>query len=303
MDTLLGTARRGHPGLFWTGAAMAALSVVVLVLAGVDQRELLGAPLWFKPLKFTISFTFYLLTLAWLLGRLPGPALRRTGWAIVAASVIEIVIIGGQAARGERSHFNDDGGLGSLLFSIMGAAAVGLLLLTAVVGVRFLRERSQERDLATAIRFGLGVSLVGMSTGILMSINGGHAVGVVDGGPGLLLLGWSTTGGDLRVSHFVGLHAVQAMPLLVAVLARWAPRFDLATRVRLIRVVGIGYLGLVLLLTWQALRGQPLLAPDLLTLVALGVLVAGPGFGLRAATGRRSAPARPEVPAPVGSAG
>ena len=55
MDTLLGTARRGHPGLFWTGAAMAAPAVAVLVLAGVDQRELLGAPLWFKPLKFTIS--------------------------------------------------------------------------------------------------------------------------------------------------------------------------------------------------------------------------------------------------------
>ena len=110
----------------------------------------------------------------------------------------------------------------------MGAAAVGLLLLTAAVGGALPAGALQEPDLATAIRFGLGVSLVGMSTGILMSINGGHAVGVVDGGPGLLLLGWSTTGGDLRVSHFVGLHAVQAMPLLVAVLARWAPRFDLA---------------------------------------------------------------------------
>ena len=302
MDTLLGTARRGHPGLFWTGAAMAALSVVVVVLAGVDQRELLGAPLWFKPLKFTISFTFYLLTLAWLLGRLPGPALRRTGWAIVAASVIEIVIIGGQAARGERSHFNDDGDLGSLLFSIMGAAAVGLLLLTAAVGVRFLRERSQERDLATAIRFGLGVSLVGMSTGILMSINGGHSVGVVDGGPGLLLLGWSTTGGDLRVSHFVGLHAVQAMPLVAAVLARWAPQLDLATRVAVVRVVGSAYLGLILLLTWQALRGQPLLGPDLLTVTGLGVVLAGTAVGLRAVARARRTPARSDVPEQARSA-
>ena len=232
MDTLLRTARRGHPGLFWTGLAMVALAAGLLVLAVLDQRELLGAPLWFKPLKFAVSFAFYLLALAWLLGRLPRPALRWTGWAIVAASAIEIVIITGQAARGERSHFNDDGGIGTALFGVMGAAAAGLMLLTAAVGVRFLRERAEERDLASAIRFGLGLSLVGMISGILMSINGGHAVGVADGGPGLPLLGWSTTGGDLRVAHFVGLHAVQAMPLLVAVLAGTAVGLRAALRGR-----------------------------------------------------------------------
>ena len=301
MDTLLRTARRGHPGLFWTGIAMVALTAGLLVLAVLDQRELLGAPLWFKPLKFAISFAFYLLALAWLLGRLPRPALRWTGWAIVAASVIEIVIIAGQAARGERSHFNDDGGIGTALFGVMGAAAAGLMLLTAAIGVRFLRERAEERDLASAIRFGLGLSLVGMVSGILMSINGGHAVGVADGGPGLPLLGWSTTGGDLRVAHFVGLHAVQAMPLLVAVLAGWAPRLDLAARLGVVRVVGTGYLGLVLLLTWQALRGQPLLAPDLVTLVTLGVLLAGTAVGLRATLRGRPAPAGTRVPATAGS--
>ncbi len=35
---------------------------------------------------------------------------------------------------------------------------------------------------------------------------------------------------------------------------------------------GISYLGLVGLLTWQALRGQPLVAPDALTLGTLFVL-------------------------------
>ena len=291
MTAVLAVARRGHRGLFAFAVAMAVLTPVLAVLAVVDDRVLLGAPLWFKPLKFAISFAFYLLALAWLLGRLPRPALRWTGWAIVAASVIEIVIIAGQAARGERSHFNDDGGIGTALFGVMGAAAAGLMLLTAAIGVRFLRERAEERDLASAIRFGLGLSLVGMVSGILMSINGGHAVGVADGGPGLPLLGWSTTGGDLRVAHFVGLHAVQAMPLLVAVLAGWAPRLDLAARLGVVRVVGTGYLGLVLLLTWQALRGQPLLAPDLVTLVTLGVLLAGTAVGLRAALRGRPAPA------------
>jgi hypothetical protein len=300
METVLATARRGHPGLFWTALAMAALSAGIVLLAVFDQRELLGAPLWFKPLKFTISFTVYLMALAWFIGLLPQPALRRTGWALVALSVIEMVIIGGQAARGVRSHFNDDGGLGSLLFSIMGAAAVGLLLFTAVIGIRFLRERSDAPDMSTAIRLGLGVSVVGMLTGIVMSINGGHAVGVLDGGPGLPLVGWSTTGGDLRVSHFVGLHALQLLPLFAAVLARWAPGLDAVARTGVIRVVAAGFLGLTVLLAWQALRAQPLLAPDLATVAVFGALAIGTGLGIRAVV-QRSARSVGQVPAGVAS--
>ncbi len=184
MDTLLGTARRGHPGLFWTAVAMTALAVAFLVLAVVDQRELVGAPLWFKPLKFAISIAAYTATLAWMLGRLPAPALQRTGWAMVAGLWIEILIIGGQAARGQLSHFNDDGGTGSLLFAIMGASITVVFFLNAAVAVRFLRERSIEADLAVAVRIGLLVTLVGMSLGFLLTASGGHTVGLPDGGAG-----------------------------------------------------------------------------------------------------------------------
>ena len=208
------------------------------MLAVFDQRELLGAPLWFKPLKFTISFTVYLLVLAWLLGRLPGRPCGAPAGPSSPASVIEIVIIGGQAARGMRSHFNDDGGLGSLLFSIMGAAAIGLMLLTAAVGVRFLRERSDGPGSGHGDPARPGC-VPGRHVHRDRDEHQRRARGRgrrrrAGAAPGRLEHHRRRPAGR----HFVGLHALQLMPLFAAVLTRWAPRLDLAARVRVIRVVG-----------------------------------------------------------------
>lgn len=298
MNAILADARRGHPGLFGFAAVMAALTVVCVALAVVDQRTLLGAPLWFKPLKFAISLTFYSATMSWMLSMLPRGTMRRAGWVLVTAATLEMVIIVGQAARGVASHFNADGGSGTLLYSLMGATVMVIFFAGVGVAVRFLRERDLEPAMATAIRLGLLVSLLGMSIGMLISAHGAHAVGVPDGGPGLPLVGWSTTGGDLRIGHFVGLHALQALPLLAGLLSAigW---HDTRARLQALVVAGAGYTGFVVLLTWQALRAQPLLAPDALTLAALAVLVAGTGGALllvhRTAGSRAAAPATPAL--------
>lgn len=277
--TVVSTARRGHPGLYGFAVAMAALAVVLAVAALVDQRTLMGAVVWVKPLKFAVSFVAYAGALAWMLGQLQVPALRRTGWVIVAASVVEMVVIVGQAARGVRSHFNDDTVGDQLLFALMGATIVVLYLATAAIALRFLREPGRDRAAGTAIRLGLLVGLVGLAVGFVMSGTGSHAVGVADGGPGLPFVGWSTTGGDLRVAHFAGMHALQALPLLAAALAATG-RFTEAARTRIVVVAALAYGAVVVLLTWQALRGQPLLAPDALTLGALAVVVLGAAAAL-----------------------
>jgi hypothetical protein len=288
MNAVLADARRGHPGLHRFAVAMAGLSVVLAVLALVDQRELMGAVVWVKPLKFAISFVAYSGALAWMLGQLREPAFRRTGWVIVAASAIEMVIITVQAARGVRSHFNDDTTGDALLFAVMGATIVVLYLATVAIALRFLREPGRDRAAGAAIRLGLLVGLVGLGVGVIMSVIGSHAVGVPDGGPGLAFVGWSTTGGDLRIGHFVGMHALQALPLLAAALAATG-RFTEGARTRIVTVAAVGYAAVVLLVTWQALRGQPLLAPDALTLGTLAVVVAGTVGALAAGRERVSA--------------
>jgi hypothetical protein len=297
LSDVLGAARRGHPGLFWFAAVMGALTVAAAVGLVVDDRVLLGAPVWLKPLKFAASFGLYALTLAWMASLVQrGRRIATvTGWVLVAMTAVEIVIIVGQAARGVRSHFNDDTPFDQALFSVMGSAVALIWLATAVLAVVVVRQRIADRVVAWSIGLGLLVSLLGMAVGLLMTGQpggGAHSVGVPDGGPGLPVVGWSTTGGDLRVGHFVGLHALQVIPLLGAVLAA-VPRRVLPehARLRLVVVAAAGYLGLVGLLTWQALRGQPLLAPDATTLAAAGMLLAAVagGAALAAVTGRRAA--------------
>jgi hypothetical protein len=285
------TVRWHRPLLVLTGA-MALLAIVAAAGLVTDDRTLVGAAIWAKPFKFAVSFALYALTLAWMLAVLP----RRSrlgewsGTVIVAVSFIEMAIITGQTVRGHRSHFNNTNPFDSVLWSIMGASIMVLFVAHLIIAVVALRQRVPDRVAAYAIRWGLLLSLLGLIVAWPMvmpnqaspaeAISGAHAVGVPDGGPGLPLLGWSTTGGDLRIGHFVGLHGLQAMPLLALLLAR-RTRLDQTTSTRLIVVAGFAYAGITILTTWQALRGQPLLRPDLLTLAALGVLVAGTALGVR----------------------
>jgi hypothetical protein len=155
-----------------------------------------------------------------------------------------------------------------------------IYLATIAVALRFLREPGRDRASGLAIRLGLLIGLVGLGVGGIMVAFGSHAVGVADGGPGLPFVGWSTTGGDLRIAHFVGMHALQLLPLLAAALAAFGDRLDPPARARIVAVTAAGYVGFVVLITWQALRAQPLLAPDGLTLAAFAAIALGTVAGL-----------------------
>jgi hypothetical protein len=95
---------------------------------------------------------------------------------------------------------------------------------------------------------------------------------VEDGGPGLPGLNWSTVGGDLRIGHFVGMHALQVLPFVAWLVSR---RRRLSTRqqLQLVWTAALGYLGIVVLVTWQALRAQPIIAPNGLTTAVFSAIV------------------------------
>ncbi|ROQ62740.1 hypothetical protein EDD93_5462 [Streptomyces sp. 840.1] len=306
--------RTWHRPLVVLAAAMAVLSVVSGVGLLVDDRVLAGAAIWLKPFKFAVSFVAYDLTLAWMLTLLTRG--RRTGWwagTVVALSgAVEMAIITGQVIRGKRSHFNHATPFDESLFNAMAVTVVVLWTGTLVIAILLLRARIPDRAAAWAIRSGVSLALVGAGFGFLMTrptprqraagnldtaeVIGAHSVGVPDGGPSMPLTGWSTTGGDLRIPHFVGMHALQMLPLFLLALVALAPRSarlrDARVRLRLVLVASGAYGAVVALVTWQALRGQPLIRPDGATLTAAAAVLAATAAGtyasLRPATAQQS---------------
>jgi hypothetical protein len=287
-------AWRTNRPLALVGVMMLLTLAATLVGLVVDDRVITGAPAWMKPAKFAISLAIYSFTLLWLLTFVEGHRrwVALVSWGTAIAFVVEMIAIVGQVVRGTSSHFNMATPFDAAVWGTMGTAIMVFWLLSLVTAVLLLRQRLPEPAFAWGLRLGILVTAVGMALAFLMTrptpaqeaaaaagqgmpIVGAHAVGVEDGGAGLPVVGWSTEGGDLRAAHFVGLHAMQVVPLLGWIVASWrAPWLRARDRVALVWVAGLGYLGLTLLLAWQALRGQPLVAPDALTLGVLAALVA-----------------------------
>ncbi|MEV0550982.1 hypothetical protein AB0H98_29625 [Nocardia salmonicida] len=283
-----------HRPLMYFAAVNAALVVVGLIGMLVDDRMIAGSTAWFKPTKFAISFVFYGVALAWLMSLRPKLSRLASGMAtvIVIAGVIEQAIIFGQVIRGTRSHYNTTTALDGTLWVIMGSTILILFLATLVIGIGLMRARLGDASITWSIRLGIAITLVGLALGNLMpqqesgveGIAGAHTVGAPDGTPGMPLTGWSTTNGDLRIPHFFGMHALQALPLLAALLVVLAPRIPLLRSVRvrlgLIITASAGYAAVLALVTWQALRGQPLIHPDQATLTVAAAIVTGVVVGV-----------------------
>jgi hypothetical protein len=259
-----------------------------------------------KPAKFAASIAIYAFTLVWVFRHLPEHGRTRSvvGGVTALVMLLEMAIIVGQAARGKPSHFNASTPFDSALFTIMGAAIVSQTLASVAVAVALWRTPFEERALGWALRLGLVITIVGALLGGVMASPthdqiealkagvvtpmGAHTVGAPDGGPGIAVTGWSSTHGDLRVAHFMGLHALQALPLLAFGLRRW--QRSESARIRLILVAAASYASLVGILASQALRARSLVAPDATT---LGMLAAWLVLTLAAAN--RSLGARPRA--------
>ncbi len=260
LRTVLRVLHRVNPVLSWTGWVNVGLAVLALALLLLDRRLVTGALVWAKPLKFALSITAFCWTLGWLLADLPQAAqnaVRAISWGVAVSMLVEQGVIFLQAARGTTSHYNTRTALDGALFSVMGLFILVNTLMT--VWALYLVWRHQPHGpvgYVLGMRLGLLLFLLGSVLGGAMIHNMQHTVGAPDGGPGLPGLGWSTRAGDLRIAHFLGMHALQVLPLLGWALSSWAPRWA----VGLTWAGAALYAGAVAALFALAMVGRPLWA-------------------------------------------
>ncbi len=222
---LLGGFRARHELWFECAVGFAALAVICLLMLSLDQRTLNGVSVWAKPLKFSLSLAVYFATLAWFAPLMPGgyfatAAGRWLSWIPVGCAVLEMAYITVQAALGEASHFNFSTAFHGTMYALMGGGAIVLVAVCLWMGAAILRVHGMSNTYPFAVGLGLVLTFVlGGGFGAYLGAQTGHWVGGTSSdADGLWLVNWSRDGGDLRVPHFFGMHAMQIVPALATLI-------------------------------------------------------------------------------------
>ena len=215
--------RRREPMLAAFALLMMAAMMPTLIAMAIDARTFNGINVWIKPFKFQSSLAIFYATLAWFWGYLDAEVRARRSvrvavLLICGTGLFEVGYITFRAALAEGSHFNNSTRLTEALYGLMGVAILIQVSLAAWAGRLILRSR--EGGISPTLRLAIGLGLIGGNifgaiTGGYMSAQTDHWVGgMATDATGVPLFGWSRTGGDLRVAHFIGLHAMQSIPII-----------------------------------------------------------------------------------------
>jgi hypothetical protein len=241
--------------LFYFGILCIVAAAVFAILAATTSTKVFGVSAWLKPLKFALSTWVYAWAMAWYIAYLPDFNASRFNGAVVLLLGFEVLYIAIQAGRGELSHYNVSSAFYSAMFSLMAFAATAVTVYTAYVGWLFVVTPLPELPAyyVWGIRFGILIFTVFALQGFVMGSHLSHTVGAVNDNSNWFVVGWSRTVGDLRVAHFVGMHALQVLPWLsfyVLKSSRWTA------------VAAMVYLALAGFTLVQALQGVPIWAAN-----------------------------------------
>ena len=261
-----------------SGLFLMAVFAVLLAAHVFDTRTLDGAPVWVKPIKFSMALGLHFLTLAILVQQINrkyrvGITLTSFGYAAVASMLLEIIYISIQAGRGRQSHFNAETALEASMYGVMGLGAFLLVAVSFVLGIMIWRygmtngspetqKSGSGLSTASSLMTGSGLrtgSILGLIFGSILTLlvagymSGGssHLVGQtgVDSS-GLPIIGWSRTAGDLRIAHFFATHLMQILPLI----GFCCDRMNLPAK-KIVIVSTVGLVSLIALSFALAVRG------------------------------------------------
>ncbi|CAN5351848.1 hypothetical protein BH20BAC1_BH20BAC1_10070 [soil metagenome] len=249
MIHFLHTIKDRNGALFYFGAACLLLALVFILATRFTTTQVYNVNAWYKPFKFALSIAIYAWTMAWFCFYLPGFNLNIFNWSVIILFGFEIIYIAIQAGRGQLSHYNVSTSLFATLYVFMGLAASLVTIYTAYVGILFFSNNfpGLPSYYLWAVRFGIIIFVIFSFEGALMGSRMTHTIGGADGSPGLPIINWSTKFGDLRIAHFIGMHALQVLPLL---------SFYLLKNTKVTILLSALYLLLAVYTLVQALQGR-----------------------------------------------
>jgi hypothetical protein len=270
---------------FWSRSQRTERSAYVvgalLIVSGLVHLTLLvvtGAP-WQGPLSlrkastFGLSFGVTLITITWVASFLD---LSARGRAIVlgaftVASVMETALVSLQVWRGVPSHFNLETTFDAWIARALAGGGMVLVALIVVLTVAAFRMNpSLPISLLVAIRVGFATLVGAVVVGALMIAKG--MLLVFRGDPQAAY----ATGGVLKPTHAVALHAILVLPALAWLLSltNWSEE----RKLRLIAVGAAGYIAFAVVIGVANFTGLSLASPPIATialLAALSVLATG----------------------------
>jgi len=252
MNYFIITLKFRNEPLFYFGLVCLLAALVLGAVAKGSQLEVTGTNAWYKPIKFALSIGIFCWTMGWFCGYLQMPGqVSLYGWVTVGLLAFELIYITYQAAKGQQSHFNRSTPLYSLLYTGMAFAASAVTLHTAYIGILFCSRSFPELPdyYLLSIRLSIFLFVIFAFEGALMGGMNAHTIGGPDGGNGILFLNWSRKFGDARIAHFIGMHALQVLPLLA---------YYLLKDIRLTLLSAMVYTAIAAIILAQALSRMPL---------------------------------------------
>ena len=250
MDFLIQLKARNEV-LFYYGLCCFIVSLIFLVLSQTTSTQVYQVNAWFKPFKFAFSTFTFVWAMAWYCAYLPNFNTAVFNWTVLVLLSFEIIYIAVMASQGRQSHYNVSTPFYSAMFSLMALAATGVTVYTAYVGLKFWLGTFPELEphYLWSIRLAILIFVVFSFQGFLMGGRMSHSVVLVNDNSNIFILGWSKLVGDLRIAHFVGMHALQVLPFF---------SFFLFRNTSLTLLFSVFYLALASFTLIQALQGKSL---------------------------------------------
>jgi hypothetical protein len=242
--------------LFYFGLICLFTSAVFLILTQTSQVKVFQVNAFYKPFKFAFSTLTFSWAMAWYCYYLPNFNINFFNWTVIILLGFEIFYIALQASKGQLSHYNISTPVYAALYSMMALAATLVTIYTAYVGFLFFIHSFPDLPsyYVWAIRFGIIIFVVFSFEGFAMGSRLNHSIGALNDNSNWFIVGWSKTVGDLRVSHFIGMHALQVLPIVA---------YYVLKNSKLTIILSALYGLLALLTLIQALKGKPLIKQNI----------------------------------------